>query len=197
MAVSDCFRAFLLALTTPIRAQLRQLLFSSKILIEIQLSQYAALAGRQDLTKYGYKAVMDQIETVIEPIEDTLALIPWASFNYCPEVASVLGNVENAYFDKKFELEDLAFKYAQLTFLSTHTENLREELQLQIDKLDELIAYIDNLIVNTILPGVRVRVYSSGELGTVQSKIDSQVTVALDIGGTVEVGAGDVGEVNA
>ncbi len=197
MAVSSCFSAFLLALTSPVRAQLRALLFTSKTLIEIELSKLSALVGRNDVVAQTYRNVMNQIEAVTDPMEEALAAVPWARFSGCPELENVLSNLENTYFTKKHEYEDLAFKNAQSVFLATNTEKLREDLQLRLDKFTEIIEFIDLLIISALSPGTRVRVYSTGQLGTISSIDGSLVTVSLDVGGSTQVGAGDVGEVNA
>lgn len=189
VVLTPCMRAFLMALTTPLRAMFRQLLYTLKMMMEAELSKLAAIVGRNDVVAQMYKAAMDKAEDFLSPIESVLNQLPLDSLKGCGEGNALLGNGLNIYYDKKAQLQDLAYKYAQYGFASNYVAAARENYQKVLDKIDDVITYIDELAMAQVETGGTARVARTGQAGEVLDKNLSTMEVTLGNGiGTVKAG---------
>ena len=191
--ISPCLKAWIYALTTPLRSYLRQTLYMVKKLIEAKLATLSALVGRNDVIAAYYQNSINRINDFLKPIENMLASLPLEKLKGCNDGSQLFGNLENRYWDYKAIAEDLSYKYAQFGFASNYSNRLREELQLQIDRIDQVIEYLDSLASGGLSVGARVRVYETGQSGTITSIGVSTADVNLDVGGSVTVPNGDIG----
>lgn len=196
--LSKCFAAFILALAAPVRAKLRQLLFTIKIMMEAKLAVLKSLVGRNDIIAQTYKTTMDQLQAFVKPIEDTLALIPLDTLNGCNEGVNVFGSIDDMYFEYKAKFEDVSYKFAQIGFASAYASMLEEKIEKEIEKLEQLIIYIDELAVKYVNVNTKIRNYSTGDSGTVSSVAGTSVTYTKDPefgGGDQTLEAGKVGPI--
>jgi hypothetical protein len=199
-ALSPCLKAFVLALSAPLRAQLRTLLYTAQGILKAQIAQNVALLGRNDISKALYKNAVDQIESYLRPIEQAMNLIPFSDMAGCVEGNVMLSNVQNIYFQYKGKAQDFAYKYAQYGFASTYATKTQDELINALNQITGILDQLDNLGSSLVTIGTRVQVYSINKIGTVTGlPSGNQVTVTLDIPppATITTGAGDVGVVNA
>lgn len=198
VVLSGCLKVFIAGLTTILRAQLRTILLTIKKLIEAKLATLNAFVGRNDVIAQQYKTMSDQLDNFLKPFEDKLNMLPISNLSGCIEGVELFNNIQKSYFDYKAQAQDLSYKYAQFGFASNYSNKLKEELQLQLDKVEAVLNYLDTLATGGLGIGSRVRIYESGNLGTVTAiNPDASVDVLRDIGGTETVGAAGVGIVNA
>lgn len=191
--ISPCLRAWIYSLTAPLRGQLREILYMIKKMIEAKLAMMSALVGRNDVIAAYYQISANRINDFLKPIENMLGALPLEKLKGCNDGSQLFANIENRYWDYKAIAEDLSYKYAQFGFASNWSNKIKEELQLQLDRIDQVIDYLDSLISGTLSLGARVRIYETNQTGTVTSVGVSTVNVNLDVGGSVTVPAGDVG----
>ena len=196
--LTECFKAFLEALTTTIRAQLRSLLATLKAALEAKLAMLKASINRNDITAQVYKQVMDTISAIIAPVTDAMNSLPISNLSGCVEGSTFFDNIQKSYADYIRVFEDYAFKYAQMTFISTYTNKLQEAIQNQIDKIGEILTALDEMALGSMQVGSRVRNYENNQLGTITATnlVDVTVTILQDDATTVTVGASSVGVVN-
>lgn len=196
--LSDCAKSFIRFVTGRQRQQLKQLLLSYKMLIQIELTALISKLGRNDIIAQLYKNTINELDTLLKPIENQLAQLPFGEFSNCADISFTVGNIENIYFDKKAELLGASYKGAQLGFASAHAQNLRNNLENQLDKADQLITYLDNIAHLDLLPSDSVYVYTSEEgvdgttypitrTGVIQGTPGITVSVLMDDTGEVEV----------
>lgn len=199
MSVTRCLKVFIDGLTTILRSELRAVLVTVRKIIEARLAVLNSFVGRNDVLAQKYKTISDQLDNFLSPIEQKLNMLPVSNLSGCIEGVELFNNIQKSYFDYKAKAQDLGYRVAQFGFASNYSNKLREELQLQLDRIESILSYLDTLALSGgINVGSRVRIYETGNLGTV-SAIDSgqgTVDVIQDIGGTVVVGASGVGLVN-
>lgn len=197
--LSGCLKVFISGLTTILRAQLRAILVSVKKIIEARMAAMNAFVGRNDVIAQKYKLLTDQLENFLSPIEQQLNALPISNLSGCIEGVELFNNIQKSYFDYKATAQDLGYRVAQFSFASSFSNKAKEELQLQLDKIEAVLSYLDTLALGGGLGvGSRVRIYDTNLLGTVSAINYSNGTVDVirDIGGTVVVGASSVGVVN-
>lgn len=195
--LSGCLKVFIYGLTNIVRAQLRTILVTIKKVIEAKMATLNAFVGRNDVIAQQYKTMSDQLDDFLKPFEDKLNMLPVSNLSGCIEGVELFNNIQKNYFDYKAQAQDLSYKYAQFGFASSYTNKLRDELQLQLDKIEAVLDYLDTLATGGLSVGSRVRIYESGNLGTITAiNPDASVDVLRDISGTETVGASGVGVVN-
>lgn len=161
--LSECAKSVFRVLTGRIREQLITLLRTYKELLEIELASLVSMVNRGDVVAALFTKTMNNIQTVLDPIEEQLAQIPFVEFKRCPDLKATVGNIENLYFDKKAELSGLAYRYAQFGFATAWVTSLRDKLEEQIDIIDQMIIYIDNVASLNLTPSSAVYVYTREE----------------------------------
>lgn len=195
--LSDCAKAFINFLTGRYRQQLKQLLQNTRKLIEIELTSLVAKIARLDIIALTFVNGLNSLNTVLQPIESQLAQIPFSEFRNCAQVSGTLGELQNIYFDKKSEYTDILYKNAQFTFARSHAINLRDKLQNQLDVVDAMIEYLDNIASLDLLTGDNVYVYTQEtdsnnnsypvtRLGTIDSVGATTSDILMDDTGQIE-----------
>lgn len=195
--LSDCAKSFIRFVTGRQRQQLKLLLQTYKQLIQIAIGSLVAKIVRMDIISQTFQNGINSINTLLGPIENQLAQLPFSEFLNCTQVAGTLGNLENLYFEKKQEYNDIVFKNAQFAFASTHANNLRNKLENELDIVDKMITYIDSYASLDLLDGDGVYVYAQEEdtngntypitrQGTIQGTPAINVSVLMDDTGGVE-----------
>ncbi len=195
--LSTCAKEFINFLTGKYRQQLRTLLQTYKQLISIELASLVAKITRMDIIAQTFQAELQALETLLRPLESQMAQLPLGEFKNCIQIASTFGNIENIYFEKKAEYTDFLYKTAQFTFASAHVANLQIKLENQLDFVDSMILYIDNVAALDLLPSDPVYVYTSEEdssgntypltrTGTIDSVSATSVDVLMDDTGGIE-----------
>ena len=195
--LSTCAKEFINFLTGKYRQQLRTMLQTYKQLIDIELSSLVAKITRMDIIALTFQTELNALNTLLRPLESQMAQLPLGEFDKCVQIASTFGNIENIYFEKKAEYTDFLYKTAQFTFASAHVANLRNKLQNQLDFVDSMILYIDNVAALDLLPTDPVYVYTSEEdssgntypltrTGTIDSISATTVSVLMDDTSSIE-----------
>ena len=161
--LSTCAKEFINFLTGKYRQQLKTLLQTYKQLVEIELASLVAKITRMDVISIGFQAELNALNTLLRPLESQMAQLPLGEFDKCIQIASTFGSIENIYYEKKAEYTDFLYKTAQFTFASAHIGNLRNKLENQLDFVDSMILYIDNVAALALLQGDDVYVYTSEE----------------------------------
>ena len=195
--LSTCAKEFIRFLTGRYRQQLRTLLQTYKQLIQIELASLVAKITRMDIIAATFQTELNALNTLLRPLESQMAQLPLGEFADCSQIAATFGNIENIYFEKKAEYTDFAYKTAQFTFASAHANNLRNKLENQLDFVDSMILYIDNVAALNLLPSDDVYIYtsendSSGNTypitrtGTIASVATTTVDVLMDDTSAVE-----------
>ena len=195
--LSTCAKEFINFLTGKYRQQLRTLLQTYKQLIDIELSSLIAKISRMDVIALTFQTELQALETLLRPLESQMAQLPLGEFDKCIQIASTFGNIENIYFEKKAEYTDFLYKTAQFTFASAHANNLGNKLQNQLDFVDSMILYIDNVAALDLLPAEPVYIYTSEEdnagntypltrTGTINSISAISVDILMDDTGNIE-----------
>ena len=196
--LSTCAKEFINFLTGKYRQQLKTLLQTYKQLVEIELASLVAKITRMDVIAKGFQAELTALTTLLRPLESQMAQLPLGEFDKCIQIASTFGSIENIYYEKKAEYTDFLYKTAQFTFASAHITNLRNKLVNQLDFVDSMILYIDNVAALALLPADPVYVYTSEEdssgntypltrTGTIDSISAVSVSVAMDDTGGIEI----------
>ena len=189
--LSTCAKEFINFLTGKYRQQLRTLLQTYRDLISIELASLVAKIIRMDIIAQTFQVELQALETLLRPLESQMAQLPLGEFEDCIQIASTFGNIENIYFEKKAEYTDFLYKTAQFTFASAHVANLQIKLENQLDFVDSMLIYIDNVAALDLLPSDPVYVYTSEEdssgntypltrTGTIDSISASTVDVLMD-----------------
>ena len=195
--LSTCAKEFINFLTGKYRQQLRTLLQTYKQLVEIELASLVAKITRMDVIALSFQTELNALNTLLRPLESQMAQLPLGEFDKCTQIASTFGAIENIYYQKKSEYIDFLYKTAQFTFASAHIANLRIKLENQLDFVDSMILYIDNVASLDLLPADPVYVYTSEEdssgntypltrTGTIDSISATSVDVLMDDTGGIE-----------
>ena len=195
--LSTCAKEFINFLTGKYRQQLRTLLQTYKQLVEIELASLVAKITRMDVISISFQTELNALNTLLRPLESQMAQLPLGEFDKCIQIASTFGAIENIYYQKKSEYTDFLYKTAQFTFASAHIANLRIKLENQLDFVDSMILYIDNVASLDLLPADPVYVYTSEEdssgntypltrTGTIDSISATSVDVLMDDTGGIE-----------
>ena len=195
--LSTCAKEFINFLTGKYRQQLRTLLQTYKQLVEIELASLVAKITRMDVISISFQTELNALNTLLRPLESQMAQLPLGEFDKCIQIASTFGSIENIYYEKKSEYTDFLYKTAQFTFASAHIANLRIKLENQLDFVDSMILYIDNVASLALLPADPVYVYTSEEdssgntypltrTGTIDSISATSVDVLMDDTGGIE-----------
>ena len=195
--LSTCAKEFINFLTGKYRQQLRTMLQTYKQLIDIELSSLVAKITRMDVIALAFQTELNALNTLLRPLESQMAQLPLGEFDKCVQIAATFGDIENIYFEKKAEYTDFLYKTAQFTFASAHVFNLRNKLQNQLDFVDSMILYIDNVAALALLPADPVYVYTSEEdssgntypltrTGAIDSISATTVSVLMDDTASIE-----------
>ena len=161
--LSTCAKEFIRFLTGKYRQQLKTLLQTYKQLVQIELASLVSKITRMDVIAAKFQIELNALNTLLQPLESKMAQLPLGEFADCTQIASTFGNIENIYFEKKADYMDFAYKTAQFAFASTHIANLQIKLENQLDFVDSMIIYIDNVASLSLLPADPVYVYTSEE----------------------------------
>lgn len=195
--LSTCAKEFIRFLTGRYRQQLKTLLQTYKQLIQIELASLVAKITKMDIIAQTFQLELNALNTLLQPLESQMAQLPLGEFDKCTQIASTFGNIENIYFEKKADYTDFLYKTAQFTFASKHAANLQNKLENQLDFVDSMIIYIDNVAALDLLPTDAVYIYTSEEdssgntypltrTGTIVSTSATSVSVTMDDTGGVE-----------
>ena len=195
--LSTCAKEFINFLTGKYRQQLRTLLQTYRDLISIELASLVAKITRMDIIAQTFQAELQALETLLRPLESQMAQLPLGEFEDCIQIASTFGSIENIYFEKKAEYTNFLYKTAQFTFASAHAANLQNKLENQLDFVDSMILYIDNVASLDLLPSDPVYVYTAEEdssgntypltrTGTIDSISATSVDVLMDDTSSIE-----------
>lgn len=198
VALSPCFRSFMLALSDPLRTQFRQLLYLCQGMVKAEINKRVATIGRNDITAAYYKTAADQINNFLRPIEQAMNVIPFSDLQGCTEGTSLQGNLLLIYYQKKSLALDLAYRFAQNGFASTFANQGRERLEKALDKITATIEALDDISAQTITIGSHVRIYSTNQTGVVSNILPGQqVVITLDfpLVGSITRPAGDLGRI--
>lgn len=204
MGLSICFKAFLIALTTIVRSQLRQMLNSVKLMIQAKLVVISSLVARNSIGETYYKTLKDQVDKILEPLEKAMLVVPLGDLKGCTEGTIFFGNIQKRYYDYKHQLEDISFTAAQYTFTITYYKKLESELLAQIDKIEQIIDFLEQVAIGGIAPGSHVRIYYENGIqvnkkGVVSSIVGTTVNGTYDVeygGGAFSVPSTDCGGIS-
>jgi hypothetical protein len=195
--LSPCFKSFILALNSPLRAQFRQLLYICQTMLKAELTKQVAMISRNDVVVGYYKLAADQINSVLRPIEQAMNLIPFSTLQGCTEGTALQGNLLLAYYQKKALAQDLSYQVAQNGFASAYVNHQYEQFQKALDKITSVMQAMDDIGLLTIAVPDHVRIFSTNNTGIISSITGNNVTVTLDapLIGTVTRPAGDIGRI--
>lgn len=197
VALTPCFKSFILALNAPLRSQFRQLLYICQTMLKAELTKQAAMISRNDVVVGYYKLAADQINNALRPIEQAINLIPFSELRGCTEGTELQGNLLLTYYQKKALALDLSYQVAQNGFASTYVNGQYEKFQRALDKITNVLEALDVIGLLTISIGNHVRVFSINKTGVVSNILaGNQVVVNPDdLSPSVTRPAGDVGRI--
>jgi len=197
--LSECAKSFLRFATGRVRQQLKAALQTYKQLLQIQLTALVAKIGRGDFIAARFQNGINALNTLIGPIEKQIAQLPLAEFRTCQDLSFTLGNFENNYFKLKSELLEKTYKFAQFGFASAHANNLRDNLENQLDKVDQMIAYLDSVAHLDLLEDQEVYVYTQEtDANGIEYPITREGTIVSSVPGvTVDILMDDTGAVES
>lgn len=164
--LSECARAFFRVLTARPRQLLKQMLMTMIQFLEIELAMLKMKISANDILKLYYEAQIAAAEAILKPLEaqmaSFLAMFPLTELKACPDIKfNLLGNIENIYNDKKRELTSILYKKAQLGFLETYTLDYTNILENKLNKMKQMVEFLDNLASLDFAAGENVYVYTN------------------------------------
>lgn len=197
VVLSPCYKSFILALSAPLRAQFRQLLYLCQGMVKAEITKQLAMIGRNDITAAYYKIAADQINNFLRPIEAAMNVIPFSELQGCTEGTILQGNLLLIYYQKKSFAQDLTYRVAQNGFASTYATQISNNLQKSLEKITSVLEALDDLSSQILTIGNHVRVYSTNQTGVISGISGNDVTVTLDspLTGSVTRPAGDMGRI--
>lgn len=164
--LSDCAKAFYRVLTARLRQQLKQMLMTMIQLLEIELAALKMKISTNDILKIYYETLIAAAEAILKPLEaqmsSFLAAFPLNELKACPEIHfQLLGNIESIYTNKKKELLSISYKYAQLGFLETYTLDYTNILENKLNKMKQMVDFLDSVANLDFTAGANVYVYTN------------------------------------
>lgn len=164
--LSECARAFFRTLTAKPRMLLKQMLLATIQLLEIELAALKMKISSNDLLRIFYEAQIVAAEAILKPLEAQMAALfadfPVTELKACPELHfNLLGNIENIYLDKKKELTSILYKTAQLGFLETYTLDYTNIAENKLNKMKQMVEFLDSLARLDFAAGENVYVYTA------------------------------------
>jgi hypothetical protein len=145
-----------------VQSQFRALIDTIRTLILVEKGKIRAKAMMFD-NSTGIKKLLERgitdIEILLKPVENAINSLPFSEFQNCPELASVLGDIQDTYFSYKDELLKKTYKHAQYVYAVTYYSDLEITLDAQLKRMEEIIDYLDNLTSIQYAPEQTVYVY--------------------------------------
>src|ERR1700693_6227882 len=153
VVLSPCLQSVIVALSSPIRAQFRQLLYVCQTMLKAEIAKQVATIGRNDIVVGYYKKAVDQLNNVLRPLESEMNLIPFSALKGCTEGTILQGNLLMIYFQKKSLSLDFGYKIAQNGFVSAYANQQYSNFNKALAKITDVIQSLDDLSLQTISLG--------------------------------------------
>lgn len=166
-------------------------------MLRAELAKQVAMIGRNDVVVGYYKNAVDQINNSLRPIEKAMNLIPFSELQGCAEGTALQGNLLEIYYQKKNLALDTGYRIAQNGFVSAYANQQYSNFLKALDKITNVIQFLDDFSLLTVSMGNHVRVYSTNQAGVVTGILGNDITVTLDapLVGSVIRPSGDIGRI--